>query len=365
MKILTIVGARPQFIKASTISREINKLDDIEEIIVHTGQHFDHNMSEIFFKQLSIPFPKYNLAINNLSHGAMTGLMLNKIEELIKIEKPQWILVYGDTNSTLAGALAASKLNLPIAHVEAGLRSYNLKMPEEINRILTDRISKLLLCPTKSAVKNLQLEGFPHRSKFSKQIIKNVGDVMFDAMLFYKDVAYKKINLEDFDLKHKKYVICTIHREENLENVIRLKNIINAICKIAKEIKVVIPIHPRTKAKLAKLDLLDKLKGTQLLNPLPYLEMQRILASAIFLITDSGGLQKEALFHHIPCITLREETEWIETLEIGVNKLVGTDEKKIINEFQRLKIQSKTKFLQVYGDGNAAKKIVKYFEEIK
>ena len=251
MRILTIIGARPQFIKAAAVSRVIRLHNDIKEIIVHTGQHSDANMSDVFFEQLDIPRPDHQLDIASLSHGAMTGRMLEGIEVLIKQEKPNWVLVYGDTNSTLAGALAAAKVRVPIAHVEAGLRSQNPDMPEEINRILTDRISGLLLCPTKTAVENLKREGFPNRinGKRQQQIV-NVGDVMFDAVLYYRERAQQEVNLETFGLEHQGYALCTIHRQENTDQVERIKSILSALQSIAKDLPVVLPLHPRTKAKI-------------------------------------------------------------------------------------------------------------------
>jgi UDP-GlcNAc3NAcA epimerase len=338
IKILTILGARPQFIKGATISRVIRQSDNIEEIIVHTGQHFDANMSQVFFEQLDIPKPNYYLGISSLGHGAMTGRMLEKIEELIKQEKPNWVLVYGDTNSTLAGAMAAAKLQVPVAHVEAGLRSHNPIMPEEINRILTDRISSLLLCPTEIAVKNLKQEGFPFPAArlsggLKLQRIENLGDVMYDAVRHYSGQAKKQVNFEHFGLDHKGYAICTVHRQENTENAERLNSILSALRKISKKIPVILPLHPRTKTKLQQLNS-EALIGITIIEPLPYLEMQRLQMSAKLIITDSGGLQKEAYFHQVPCITLRDETEWTETIEAGWNQLVGANEAAIIEAAQ-------------------------------
>ena len=332
MRILTIIGARPQFIKAAAVSRVIRSHNDIKEIIVHTGQHFDANMSDVFFEQMDIPRPNHYLKIANLSHGAMTGRMLEGIEELIQQEKPDWVLVYGDTNSTLAGALAAAKLHLPIAHVEAGLRSHNPAMPEEINRVLTDRVSSLLLCPTETAVNNLEKEGFPYKAitKLRQQIV-NVGDVMFDAVLYYRERALKEVNLETFGLEHQSYALCTIHRQENTDQVERItQSILSALQSIAKDLVVVLPLHPRTKAKISQYNLESFLKGLHLLDPLPYLEMQRLQMSAKVMLTDSGGMQKEAYFHRVPCITLRDETEWVETVEQGWNQISGTDTNRIL-----------------------------------
>ena len=362
MKILTILGARPQFIKAATVSRAIEMRDDIDEIIVHTGQHFDANMSDVFFKQLDIPRPHHNLHIAGLSHGAMTGRMLEGIETLIKREQPDWVLVYGDTNSTLAGALAAAKLHTPLAHVEAGLRSHNPVMPEEINRVLTDRISSLLLCPTQTAVNNLQQEGFPFSAiganhAHALQRIVNIGDVMFDAMLYYRERAKEQISLDTFGLSHQNYVLCTLHRQENIDDPERLNNILSALREIAKKLPLVLPLHPRTKAQIKRRHDGFALNGLNVLEPLPYLEMQRLQMSAQLILTDSGGLQKEAYFHQVPCITLRDETEWVETEEAGWNQLVGANSEQILNASRNANVPS-AKIGNLFGDGNAPEKII-------
>ena len=358
MRILTIIGARPQFIKAAAVSRVIRSHNDIKEIIVHTGQHFDANMSDVFFEQMDIPRPNHYLKIANLSHGAMTGRMLEGIEELIQQEKPDWVLVYGDTNSTLAGALAAAKLHLPIAHVEAGLRSHNPAMPEEINRVLTDRVSSLLLCPTETAVSNLEKEGFPYEAitKLRQQIV-NVGDVMFDAVLYYRERALKEVNLETFGLEHQSYALCTIHRQENTDQVERIKSILSALQGIAKDLVVVLPLHPRINAKISQYNLESFLENLYLLNPVPYLEMQRLQMSAKVILTDSGGMQKEAYFHRVPCITLRDETEWIETVGTGWNQLVGVDENAIVRTAKSAEPTTTTQ-TSIFGDGYAVKKII-------
>jgi UDP-GlcNAc3NAcA epimerase len=358
LKIFTVLGARPQFIKAATVSRALKARNDIQEIIVHTGQHYDANMSEVFFDQLSIPKPHYNLGVASLNHGAMTGRMLEKMEELIQKEKPDWVLVYGDTNSTLAGALAAAKLQIPIAHVEAGLRSHNPVMPEEINRVITDRISSLLLCPTNTAVKNLEQEGFPFPAAGnSKQRIKNIGDVMFDAVLYYSARAKELISLDKFGLKDKAYALCTLHRQENTDDLERLSSILSALRQIAEHLPVIMPLHPRTKAKLQQEKKLNSLVGLTIFEPLPYLEMQRLQISAKLILTDSGGMQKEAYFHQVPCITLRNETEWIETVETGWNQLVGATETLIIEKAQNAKSPSVMQNL-LFGDGNAAELVI-------
>ncbi len=346
MKIVTILGARPQFIKAGTVSREIAKYDDIEEIIVHTGQHFDKNMSDVFFEEIKIPKPHYNLNINGLSHGAMTGQMLEKIEEVLMEEKPYWVLVYGDTNSTLAGALAASKLHIKVAHIEAGLRSFNMNMPEEINRIVTDRISNILFCPTDTAVENLKKEGYDN---LDCKIVKS-GDVMQDGALFYKDLAVKP----DMELENE-YILCTIHRVENTDDLDRLKNIIDALNEINKEKQIVLPSHPRTKAILEKNGI--KVNFT-IIEPVGYLEMVYLIENSTMIMTDSGGLQKEAFFFKKFCITLRDETEWVELIENKFNVLAGADKNKIFDLYKNYDFNDNFS-IDLYGLGKASNIIVK------
>lgn len=370
MKIITVLGARPQFVKAATISRAIKqhnkKVDSkhyLDEVIVHTGQHFDANMSQVFFDQLDIPHPDYNLGVANLSHGAMTGKMLGSIEELVLKEKPDWLLVYGDTNSTLAGALSAIKLQIPIIHIEAGLRSYNPNMPEEINRILTDRISTILFCPTQNAVENLLSEGFPYLAPGSReQIISNVGDVMFDAVLYYRDQARKDVSLQSWDVEEKEYVLCTLHRQENTDDPVRLEGILSALREISNDSKVLLPLHPRTRKMLGEQKRLNLLDGLQVLDPVPYIEMQRLEMGANLILTDSGGMQKEAFFHGVPCITLRDETEWVETVDLGWNYVVGAQVESIIRARDALKKPPETK-AKPYGDGSAASKIISIINE--
>ena len=349
MKILSIIGARPQFIKASPVSREIAKHTDIEEIIVHTGQHFDPNMSKIFFDQMKIPEPDYNLGINSLSHGAMTGRMLEEIEKVMIVEKPDWVIVYGDTNSTLAGSLAAKKMHLKVAHVEAGLRSFNMNMPEEINRVLTDRISDILFCPTQTAVDNLKTEGY---EKLGCEIIFS-GDVMLDAALLYSQKAKKPS--EDISSQ---YILTTIHREENTTNEERLKSIYNALKIISKEIQVIIPIHPRTRKQLDELHSTSRENNIKLINPLGYLEMLYLLRNCSLVITDSGGLQKEAYFFEKPCVTIRDETEWTELVKIGSNIVAGTNVHSIINSYNHMKDSKITFSYKLFGSGNAAQIVV-------
>ncbi len=350
MRILTIVGARPQFVKAAVLSRAIAGRKGVSEIIVHTGQHFDKNMSQVFFEEMDIPNPHYNLKINSLSHGAMTGRMLEKIEDVIIKEKPDVVVVYGDTNSTIAGALAAKKLHVKVAHVEAGLRSYNMKMPEEINRILTDRISDYLFCPTTAAVDNLKKEGFDNIDSS----IYNVGDVMFDAARFYSQRSSEmssvvnKLDLKDFAL-------CTIHRAENADNPLRLTAVFEALNKINKEVNVIMPLHPRTRSKISKLKIQPEFIIT---DPFGYFDIIEILKNCRIVLTDSGGLQKEAYFFKKPCITLREETEWVELVENGFNKLAGADTEKIIKSFYDLLNKRFDFEKKLYGDGKAGEKIV-------
>jgi UDP-GlcNAc3NAcA epimerase len=354
MKIITIVGARPQFIKASMISRVFRSHNQtsspkIEEIIIHTGQHFDKNMSEIFFSELDIPKPNYNLGIHSLSHGAMTGRQLEQIEKVLIKEKPDWVLVFGDTNSTLAGALAATKLNFKVAHVEAGLRSFNRNMPEEINRILTDHVSDILFAPTETAYNNLINEGI------NKEKIRIVGDVMFDASLHFALIAERTSNIiNELNLRPNEYILATIHRAENTDNPENLKNIFKALADAP--LQVVIPLHPRTKTKLdeSKIIISGQIKTVE---PVSYLDMIMLEKKSFLIVTDSGGIQKEAFFYKKPCITLREETEWIELVNCGVNLLVGSNSLKISDSFNSF---PPLKFNQTfYGSGDASTNIVK------
>jgi len=327
-KIITVVGARPQFIKAATLSRQF-KLIGVEELIIHTGQHFDANMSDVFFEEMEIPKPAYQLDIHGLTHGAMTGRMLEGIEEILLKEKPDGLMVYGDTNSTLAGALAASKLHIPVIHVEAGLRSYNMEMPEEINRILTDRISTILFCPTDTAVQNLKREGY---DTMPIKIIKN-GDVMQDAAMYYAAKAEQKSNIiKETGLKQ--FVLATIHRQENTDSPSNLKSIITGLNEINRQIPVVVPVHPRTRHILAQLNIVPEFK---LIDPVGYFDMIMLLKNCELVITDSGGVQKEAFFFGKHCITLREQTEWVELIDQGFNLLVGSDSLKLKEAFEFFK----------------------------
>jgi UDP-GlcNAc3NAcA epimerase len=353
LKILTILGARPQFIKAGSVSREIAKYKEINEVIVHTGQHYDANMSDIFFQEMQIPKPNYFLGIGGKSHGAMTGQMIEKIEEVAFKEKPDWIMVYGDTNSTLAGAIVASKLHIKLAHVEAGLRSFNMKMPEEVNRIVTDRVSNILFCPTDTAIANLQNEGY---NNLDCKIVK-VGDVMQDGAIFYKKFS-RKPHCEIKD----EYILCTLHRAENTDDASRLRAIFEALEEIAKEKQIILPLHPRTKKIIENLKL--NIQSLTIIEPVGYLEMVWLIDHCSLVMTDSGGLQKEAYFFQKPCITLRDETEWVELVDCGANSLVGADTKKIISTYDSLianlqpakqKLQTKS----LYGDGKASENIIK------
>ncbi|MCR4328917.1 MAG: UDP-N-acetylglucosamine 2-epimerase (non-hydrolyzing) [Candidatus Roizmanbacteria bacterium] len=363
MKIVTIIGARPQFIKASAVSRAINNYNRnncniIHEVIVHTGQHYDTNMSKVFFDELSLQTPNYNLEISNCSHGAMTGQMLEKIEKVLKHEQPDVVLIYGDTNSTLAGALAAVKLHIPIAHVEAGLRSFNMRMPEEVNRIVADRVSNLLLCPTDTASANLTNEGITEG-------VYNVGDVMYDTTLYYKQRARQKVILEKLGIEENGYVLCTIHRAENTDDIDRLQNIMTALRKISSTLPVIFPIHPRTHHLLKEHDALQCSDSLNVIEPVSYLEMLQLEMSAKAILTDSGGVQKEAFFHKIPCLTLRDETEWTETVELGWNQLCGANQHTIIDKWEHINDQLCDPTMQPYGDGKAADKIVKLLIEIQ
>lgn len=351
-KILTIIGARPQFIKASVVSRAILEMEGLTEVLVHTGQHFDANMSDIFFEQLHIPRPHYQLDINGLSHGAMTGRMLIEIENTLLKEKPDCVMVYGDTNSTLAGTLAAAKLHIPVAHVEAGLRSFNMQMPEEVNRILTDRVSNILFCPTERAVANLQKEGYPFvMANGHEQRIEKVGDVMQDSAELF---ATRAIAPRNFAL-HDGFVLTTIHRAENTDHDERLRNILEALSEIARETPVVLPIHPRTRNIIAQLKL--NTERLTLIEPVGYLEMLWLLNHCGLVVTDSGGVQKEAFFMGKACITMRDQTEWVELIEAGANVLVGAKKDTIIDAAKRNLGRTVKDTKQLYGGGRAAQRV--------
>jgi UDP-GlcNAc3NAcA epimerase len=349
MKIATIVGARPQFIKAATVSRVIKNFAEIREIIIHTGQHYDPNMSGVFFDELNIPEPDINLEIGSGNHGKQTARMLEGIEEVLLREKPDWVLVYGDTNSTIAGALAAAKLNIKIAHVEAGLRSFNRMMPEEINRVATDHISSILFAPTQNAMSLLADEGLSDKSVF-------VGDVMFDSIEYYKIIAEKKCSLDKIvNEEPGKYFLATVHRQENTDQIKNLQNIFLAFSEL--DMPVIVPLHPRT---MKLMDEVTHRSNVKIINPVGYLEMITLLNNCYKVLTDSGGLQKEAFFLKKPCITLREETEWIETLEGGWNYIVGANKIKILEKINANHVAEQNDY---FGDGRAAEKIVEFMSK--
>ena len=371
VKIATIVGARPQFIKAAVVSRAIQtsnkKKKKIQEILVHTGQHYDYLMDRVFFEELEIPQPHYHLGVGSGSHGKQTGIMLERIEAILQKEKPEAVLVYGDTNSTLAGALAAAKLNIPVAHVEAGLRSYNRRMPEEINRLITDHLSTFLFCPTAQAVQNLLKEGIKDGEG---KIVKNVGDVMYDSILYYskiaeikstilKDLGLLTLNTQNSKLITHNYYIATLHRAENTDDPKRLKSVLKALNEIGKEAPVILPLHPRTKKMMKIYNLSPDIHRIKLIDPVSYLNMLTLEKNARAILTDSGGVQKEAYWFKVPCLTLRDETEWVETVESGWNVLVGTGTRKILNGLKHLeKRKSFRKGRELFGGGKAGEKIL-------
>ncbi|MEW5766783.1 MAG: UDP-N-acetylglucosamine 2-epimerase (non-hydrolyzing) [bacterium] len=352
MKIVTIVGARPQFIKAAPVSHELRK--DHTEVLVHTGQHYDDEMSKVFFDELKLNEPDYHLGVGSGTHAFQTGEMLKRVEEVLIKEKPDYVIVYGDTNSTLAGALAAKKLHITLVHVEAGLRSYNMQMPEEINRILTDRISDILCCPTDKAVENLKKEGF---DILPCKVVKT-GDVMYDASLFYRQFS-KKPHIAN--LQKNGFILATVHRAENTDNKFRLLNIFEAFEEIAKKgMPIVLPLHPRTRNIINSSSYaLDS--AIHIIEPVSYLEMIWLLEHCQLVMTDSGGLQKEAFFFQKPCITLRDETEWVELVEHSVNLVSGADKNRILDSYNFLNLHNPLPFAfcnDLYGDGQSGKRIV-------
>jgi UDP-GlcNAc3NAcA epimerase len=394
MKLLTVIGARPQFIKAAAVSRAIHNWNlkypekRIDELIIHTGQHYDDNMSEVFFREMRIPKPHKNLQVGSGSHGEQTGQMLAQLEKEFQLQKPNAVLVYGDTNSTLAGALAASKIHIPVVHVEAGLRSYNKKMPEEQNRVLTDHLSTILFCPTETAVKNLKKEGFISfnlnikHSPDSPAIIQ-CGDVMYDCVLFYGKLAeekksiFCKLNLIDDQNQKKPFVLSTIHRPENTDSSDKLFGILSALKEINEKIPVILPLHPRTLSFINQSSKIKELlKTLKIIKPVSYLEMILLEKYCSFICTDSGGVQKEAYFFRKPCLTMRDQTEWTETVDAGWNVIAGGDTQKIINCSRQvfdweIKEKRTTPFKQnsdstenLFGDGNSADQMIIWMTQV-
>ena len=371
MKIVTVVGARPQFIKAAAVSRAIQEFSKkqrrIREILVHTGQHYDYMMDKVFFEELELPKSDYHLGVGSGSHARQTGIMLEKIEAVLQKEKPEVLMVYGDTNSTLSGALAAAKLNIPVAHVEAGLRSYNRTMPEEINRLLTDHLSAFLFCPTDQAVRNLLKEGIKDGRT---RKVKNVGDVMYDSILYYSKIAEKKSTiLQGLNLvnpqsvppgrDNPQYYLATLHRAENTDDPKVLNSILKALNEIGRNTSVILPLHPRTKKMMKVHHLFSEFKNIKWIDPVSYLDMLQLEKKAKAILTDSGGVQKEAYWFKVPCLTLREETEWVETVKSGWNVLVGTGPKKIVQGLNVFgKRRPSKRGMEIFGDGRASGKII-------
>ncbi len=355
MKVLSIVGARPQFIKAFVVSKELRKNHD--EVLVHTGQHYDENLSKIFFEELNIPKPEYNLGIGSGTHGYQTAEMIRGIEEIAYEEEPDFIILYGDTNSTLAGAIVGSKLDAMVAHVEAGLRSYNRDMPEEVNRVLTDHASDLLFAPSETAAKNLGEEGITEG-------VHVVGDVMYDAILWAKEIASEQSEiLDEFDLKENEFILSTVHREGNTDDRNKLEQIMKGLYEAS--LPVILPIHPRTEKRLKEFDMYENVTDNiRVVEPVGYIDFVRLLDTAKVVATDSGGIQKEAFFLDTPCVTLRKETEWVETVECGWNELVGAKASEITEAIDR-EWELPSKKTTPYGDGKAAEKIVEVLESAR
>ena len=376
MKLVTVIGARPQIIKAAALSRAIKNhfSDRIQEIIVHTGQHYDDNMSQVFFDELGIPRPDYNLHVGSASHGVQTARMTEGIEALLLKEQPDFIVLYGDTNSTLAGAVAAAKIHVPIVHIEAGLRSFNKTMPEEINRIVCDHCSTLLFSPTKAGFENLKREGFPIDNEPPYTIdnpkVYHCGDIMYDNSLHFADIAEAKTDIiQRLELTGKPFILATIHLDSNTDQPERLNAIFNALIRLSNECQVVLPLHPRT-AKLLKTNL-DGEKQAQLFNnpsislipPVSFLEMIALERHAQLVMTDSGGVQKEAYFFQKPCIILRPETEWVEIVQTGNAILADADESRIMQAWQHFQSNPPTTFPEIFGDGHAAEFMLKMMLE--
>lgn len=351
MRILTVVGARPQFIKACMLSKTLKSYTEVKEIIVHTGQHYDASMSDIFFEQLNLPEPDYYLGIGSGTHGEQTGEMLSELEYVMISVNPDIVVVYGDTNSTLAGSLAASKLHIPVAHIESGLRSFNRKMPEEVNRVVTDHLSDWLFCPSLAAAENLKREGINER-------VYVTGDIMYDAVLHFKSYAVQQSTiLQDLSLSENNYYLATIHRAENTDDPRRLKSILEVFQRFAKT--TVLPLHPRTKNKINAFQLNDLVDAPhiKIVEPLNYFDMLSAVSKASIILTDSGGLQKEAYMLQVPCVTLRDETEWTETVETGWNRLAGANQEAIADKVMKLHTPEESP--PIFGDGHAAHQIAK------
>lgn len=355
MKIVTIVGARPQFIKCSALSRLTRAHPRVEEVLVHTGQHYDSTMSDVFFEQLGIEKPRYHLGTGGRSHGAMTAMQLDGIEKILTAERPEVVLVYGDTNSTLAGALAAAKLCIPIAHVEAGLRSFNRRMPEEINRLLTDHVSEWLFTPSAEATRNLAREGI------GAERVHEVGDIMYDVALFFGARARDEPPPPELAgrLDPRGYAVATVHRAENTDDPVHLAAIVGALADLSRRMPVVLPLHPRTRKALSQTGLADDARNIIFLDPLGYLELTKLVQDAALVATDSGGLQKEAFFHRVPCVTLRTVTEWVELVDLGWNRLPRQLERAAINEAVAAALQHRpTTAASPYGAGDTAERIL-------
>jgi UDP-GlcNAc3NAcA epimerase len=374
MKLVTIIGARPQIIKAAALSRAIRNhyADQIQEVIVHTGQHYDDNMSQVFFDELGIPQPDYNLHVGSASHGVQTARMTEGIEELLIKEQPDYIVLFGDTNSTLAGAVAAAKIHVPIVHIEAGLRSFNKSMPEEINRIVCDHCSTLLFTPTKAGLDNLKREGFPIDDSgvstgsttaptIDNPKVYHCGDIMYDNSLYFADIAEEKTDIiQRLELASKPFILATIHRDSNTDHPERLSTIFKALIQLSKGCHIVLPLHPRT-AKFMKSNLDESLQkqissclNLQIIPPVSFLEMIALERHAQLVMTDSGGVQKEAYFFKKPCIILRPETEWVEIVKTGNAILTDADENRIMQAWTHFKDNPPTKFPEIFGDGHAA-----------
>lgn len=366
ISILTIVGARPQFIKAAAVSRAIRTRFEgkVREYILHTGQHYDENMSQVFFKQMQIPQPDFRLSVGSGSHGLQTGEMMKQIEDILLAQQFDAMLVYGDTNSTLAGALAAAKLHIPVIHVEAGLRSFNKSMPEEINRICSDHVSTFLFPPTETAVENLRREGFVFDAgkpvSPDNPVVQNVGDIMYDNSLFFAEVAEAESSITaKLGVEHKPFVLCTIHRDFNTDNAERLEGIFAALNRISTEsdMPIVLPCHPRTAKKLDSLKN-KPVSGIQLIEPVSFFDMIKLEKNASLIITDSGGVQKEAYFFRKPCIVMRPETEWVEIMDTGNGVLADANEDLIVEGFNRFINRKESEYPELYGDGKAAEKLI-------